>query len=329
MSRDAYEALWRERAVWQSNFKRRVDGVEWCHSSPSTGVSGMSCFRRRSLTGSEGGAMKKTPYQEVVVSVRDASGRDVDAITCQVSAWAALSLKTGSSCSLACFADELPKKGRFGASAAAAAARLLSWPSSWRRASPAEALPKKLIFDGAAGASAAAASLADEPPPKKDSLDGAAGSASFELPKNESFDGAGSSAPKARRGSRGHHGLRTVVRGMLGEWSALRFDGCRVGWRFWGSGCARETPFCQSASGAAGAACKTSWGKRCCPESSAPGARVARVVRAGWQRGSCLLVSYKTASHARLVPAFSKAAPPYRALIARRSSTQPWISSRP
>ena len=28
MSRDAYEALWRERAVWQSNFKRRVDGVE-------------------------------------------------------------------------------------------------------------------------------------------------------------------------------------------------------------------------------------------------------------------------------------------------------------
>ena len=28
--------------------------------------------------------MKKTPYQEVVVSVRDASGRDVDAITCQV-----------------------------------------------------------------------------------------------------------------------------------------------------------------------------------------------------------------------------------------------------
>ncbi|CAH0366743.1 unnamed protein product [Pelagomonas calceolata] len=50
MSRDAYEALWR----------------------------------------SEGGAMKKTPYQEVVVSVRDASGRDVDAITCQVSAWAAL-----------------------------------------------------------------------------------------------------------------------------------------------------------------------------------------------------------------------------------------------
>ena len=44
MSRDAYEALWR----------------------------------------SEGGAMKKTPYQEVVVSVRDASGRDVDAITCQV-----------------------------------------------------------------------------------------------------------------------------------------------------------------------------------------------------------------------------------------------------
>ena len=50
MSRDAYEALWR----------------------------------------SEGGAMKKTPYQEVVVSVRNASGRDVDAITCQVSAWAAL-----------------------------------------------------------------------------------------------------------------------------------------------------------------------------------------------------------------------------------------------
>ncbi len=49
MSRDAYEALWR----------------------------------------SEGGAMKKTPYQEVVVSVRDASGRDVDAITCQVlrAAW--------------------------------------------------------------------------------------------------------------------------------------------------------------------------------------------------------------------------------------------------
>ena len=44
MSRDAYEALWR----------------------------------------SEGGAMKKTPYQEVVVSVRDSSGRDVDAITCQV-----------------------------------------------------------------------------------------------------------------------------------------------------------------------------------------------------------------------------------------------------
>jgi len=78
-----------------------------------------------------------------------------------------------------------------------------------------------------------------------------------------------------------------------------------------------------------GAACKTSWGKRCCPESSAPGARVARVVRAGWQRGSCLLVSYKTASHARLVPAFSKAAPPYRALIARRSISQPWISSRP
>ena len=34
--------------------------------------------------------MKKTPYQEVVVSVRDASGRDVDAITCQGSAWAAL-----------------------------------------------------------------------------------------------------------------------------------------------------------------------------------------------------------------------------------------------
>ena len=44
MSRDAYEALWR----------------------------------------SEGGAMKKTPYQEVVVSVRDASGRDVDAIACKV-----------------------------------------------------------------------------------------------------------------------------------------------------------------------------------------------------------------------------------------------------
>ena len=51
MSRDAYEALWR----------------------------------------SEGGAMKKTPYQEVVVSVRDpATQRTVDAITCQVSAWAAL-----------------------------------------------------------------------------------------------------------------------------------------------------------------------------------------------------------------------------------------------
>ena len=45
MSRDAYEALWR----------------------------------------SEGGAMKKTPYQEVVVSVRDpATQRTVDAITCQV-----------------------------------------------------------------------------------------------------------------------------------------------------------------------------------------------------------------------------------------------------
>ena len=28
MSRDAYEALWRERAVRQSKFKRRVDGVE-------------------------------------------------------------------------------------------------------------------------------------------------------------------------------------------------------------------------------------------------------------------------------------------------------------
>ena len=51
MSRDAYDALWR----------------------------------------SEGGAMKKTPYQEVVVSVRDpATQRTVDAITCQVSAWAAL-----------------------------------------------------------------------------------------------------------------------------------------------------------------------------------------------------------------------------------------------
>ncbi len=136
------------------------------------------------------------------------------------------SLKTGSSCSLACFADELPKKGRLGASAAAAAARLLSWPSSWRRASPAEALPKKDIFDGAAG-SAAAASLADEPPPKKESLEGAAGSASFELPKNESFDGAGSSAPKARRGSRGHHGLLMTVRGML-VGSALRFDICDV-----------------------------------------------------------------------------------------------------
>ena len=236
------------------------------------------------------------------------------------------SFKTGSSCSLACLAEELPKKGRLGASAAAAAALLLSWPSSCRRASPAEALPKKDIFDGAAG-SAAAASLADEPPPKKESLEGAAGSASFELPKNESFDGAGSSAPKARRGSRGHHGLLTTVRGMLVEWSALRFDGCRVGWRFWGSGCVSRLPFipeCQW-----GAAGKKGWGKNCCPESSAPGARVARVVRAGWQRGSCLLVSYKTASHARLVPAFSKAAPPYRALIARRSSTQPWISSRP
>ena len=213
------------------------------------------------------------------------------------------SLKTGSSCSLACFADELPKKGRLGASAAAAAALLLSWPSSCRRASPAEALPKKLSFDGAAG------------------------SASFELPKNESLDGAGSSAPKARRGSRGHHGLLTTVRGMLVEWSALRFDGCRVGWRFWGSGCVSRLPFipeCQW-----GAAGKKGWGKNCCPESSAPGARVARVVRAGWQRGSCLLVSYKTASHARLVPAFSKAAPPYRALIARRSISQPWISSRP
>ena len=158
------------------------------------------------------------------------------------------SLKTGSSCSRACFADELPKKGRLGASAAAAAARLLSWPSSCRRASPAEALPKKLSFDGAAS--------------------------SLALPKNESFDGAGSSAPKARRGSRGHHGLRTTVRGMPLIWSALRFDGCRVGWRFWGSGCAQETAFNQSASGA-GAACKKRWGKRRCPESSAPGARVA------------------------------------------------------
>ena len=99
------------------------------------------------------------------------------------------SLKTGSSCSRACFADALPKKGRLGASAAAAAARLLSWPSSCRRASPAEALPKKLSFDGAAS--------------------------SLALPKNESFDGAGSSAPKARRGSSGHHGLLVTVRGML------------------------------------------------------------------------------------------------------------------
>ena len=113
------------------------------------------------------------------------------------------SFRTGSSCSRACFAEELPKKGRLGASAAAAAARLLSWPSSCRRASPAEALPKKLSFDGAAG------------------------SASFELPKNESFDGAGSSAPKARRGSRGHHGLLMTVRGML-VGSALRFDICDV-----------------------------------------------------------------------------------------------------
>jgi len=50
MSREAYEALWR----------------------------------------SEGGSMKPTPYQEVVVTVSDASGQDVDAITCKVSAWAAL-----------------------------------------------------------------------------------------------------------------------------------------------------------------------------------------------------------------------------------------------
>ena len=69
--------------------------------------------------------------------------------------------------------------------------------------------------------------MADEPPPKKESLEGAAGSASFELPKNESFDGAGSSAPKARRGSRGHHGLLMTVRGML-VGSALRFDICDV-----------------------------------------------------------------------------------------------------
>jgi hypothetical protein len=86
MSRDAYEALWRsERCGNQSS---SVASMAWSrgHSSPSTGVSGMLCFRPRPLTGSEGGAMKKTPYQEVVVSVRDASGRDVDAITCQVCA---------------------------------------------------------------------------------------------------------------------------------------------------------------------------------------------------------------------------------------------------
>ena len=140
-----------------------------------------------------------------------------------------------------------------GASAAAAAARLLSWPSSCRRASPAEALPKKLSFDGAAGSAAAA---------------------SLELPKKESLEGAASSAANVRRGTSGHHGLRTTVRGMPLIWSALRFDGCRVGWRFWGSGCAQETAFNQSASGA-GAACTKGWGKRRCPESSAPGARVA------------------------------------------------------
>ena len=81
-----------------------------------------------------------------------------------------------------------------GASAAAAAARLLSWPSSCRRASPAEALPKKLSFDGAAGSAAAA---------------------SLELPKKESLEGAASSAANVRRGTSGHHGLRTTVRGML------------------------------------------------------------------------------------------------------------------
>ena len=104
----------------------------------------------------------------------------------------------------------------------------LSFFGSSKEAEP--AAPSKLSFFGSASAgdarrqedgqdskraAAAAASLADEPPPKKESLEGAAGSASFELPKNESFDGAGSSAPKARRGSSGHHGLLIAVRGML------------------------------------------------------------------------------------------------------------------
>ena len=135
------------------------------------------------------------------------------------------SLKTGSSCSRACFADELPKKGRLGASAAAAAARLLSWPSSCRRASPAEALPKKLSFDGAAG------------------------SASLALPKNESFDGAGSSAPKARRGSSGHHGLLTTP---CAACFAHAFDGCG-GPRFDSMACCDGVDRAAEAAGVCGA----------------------------------------------------------------------------
>ena len=74
----SFNLTWSRR--WRLNETRSVQGC----------VYEMSRDAYEALWRSEGGAMKKTPYQEVVVSVRDASGRDVDAITCQVSAWAAL-----------------------------------------------------------------------------------------------------------------------------------------------------------------------------------------------------------------------------------------------
>ena len=70
----SFNLTWSRR--WRLNETRSVQGC----------VYEMSRDAYEALWRSEGGAMKKTPYQEVVVSVRDASGRDVDAITCQVCA---------------------------------------------------------------------------------------------------------------------------------------------------------------------------------------------------------------------------------------------------
>ena len=69
----SFNLTWSRR--WRLNETRSVQGC----------VYEMSRDAYEALWRSEGGAMKKTPYQEVVVSVRDpATQRTVDAITCQV-----------------------------------------------------------------------------------------------------------------------------------------------------------------------------------------------------------------------------------------------------